>query len=107
MGGIVAKYIPLLDTYVNGTIQNIITLSTPHKDPPFALSRSLKSFYTTLKSTWKTSHSSPNSTIAMTCVAGGTRDTVLDSSLTYVYDSCDPSKTTSVFSCNYLPCFLD
>lgn len=45
MGGIVARLAPYLPNYVPGSIDTIITLSTPHAFPPVPIDRSLEGVY--------------------------------------------------------------
>lgn len=99
MGGIVAKYMPMLDNYIKESIEVIFTLSTPHQEPPFAISLELTRFYVHLNSYWKNNHKYGNlKDVSLVSIAGGSRDYVLDSQLTSLDSIADESKSISVFS---------
>ena len=84
MGGIVARMMPLLANYRNGSITDIITLSTPHREVALPLQRNMYQLMKHVNSEWKTLHGKSESVlqdITLTSIAGGNRDTVLDSSM--------------------------
>ena len=84
MGGIVARMMPLLDNYRNQSVEDIITLSTPHKEVPLPLQRQMTSMMAKLNYQWRLKHGVAETqleNITLTSIAGGNRDTVLDSIL--------------------------
>ncbi|KAJ3237940.1 GPI inositol deacylase [Chytriomyces hyalinus] len=53
MGGIVAKSLFSLDNYVNGSVESIITLATPHAHPPIAIEGNMALLYAHLDRFWR------------------------------------------------------
>lgn len=100
MGGIVARYLPLLPNFQKNSVIDIFTLSSPHMEAPIALSRSLDAFYKNLNAYWYLNHRDGGAleNMTLTSIAGGTRDTTLDSQLTYLEGVSDPKRTIDVFS---------
>ncbi|KAJ3062074.1 GPI inositol deacylase [Podochytrium sp. JEL0797] len=52
MGGVVAKSLFGMDNYVDGSVENVITLATPHLDPPIAVERGMVALYEELEGYW-------------------------------------------------------
>jgi PGAP1-like protein len=99
MAGVIARYMPTMDNYQPGSIENIFTLATPHKEAPVPLSRDITGFYSQLNMFWSLNHNNGSlKDIALVSIAGGTRDTTLDSTLTSLDGISDPKKTIGVFS---------
>ncbi|KAL5035869.1 hypothetical protein BDEG_23781 [Batrachochytrium dendrobatidis JEL423] len=111
MGGFVARLIPLLeDLYPNslldsavfapaGTIQSIITLSSPHNRPPVPLSMHIDALYTHVNRIWSNSINTisiQNTTVVS--IASGRKDTVLNSELTHIKGIVDPSRGFGVYA---------
>ncbi|KAI8897693.1 PGAP1-like protein-domain-containing protein [Globomyces pollinis-pini] len=92
MGGIVARHLFTLPNYTPHSILNIITLSSPHKEPPINFYRSMMSFYSDLNGFWRDEHRVNGilENVTIVAIAGGTRDVVLDSSLTQIYNVLNP-----------------
>ncbi|KAI8903193.1 hypothetical protein EDD86DRAFT_250600 [Gorgonomyces haynaldii] len=89
MGGIVARYMLQLSNYKNN-ILNIVTLATPHREPPFYLRRDMFEFYNSLRNTL-------NQT-TLVSVAGGTRDTLIDSGLSHTDTIFGPKHAFTVYT---------
>lgn len=96
MGGVVARAIPLLNDYTHDSIMCILTLSSPHADPPLVLNYALESWYRTLNDKWRTSEQLAN--ITMVSIASGSRDLILYSGLTHLDDIIKPEQGFSVYS---------
>ncbi|KAJ3261327.1 GPI inositol-deacylase [Boothiomyces macroporosus] len=95
MGGIVARSIPKLKNYQPGTIKDIFTLSSPHKEAPIPITRSIVKLYRNLNTFWRQEHRDGGGleNITFVSIAGGSRDTILDSDTTYINSFADPSRS--------------
>jgi hypothetical protein len=100
MGGIVARNMMTLSNYQPGSVLDIITLSTPHREPPIPLYRPLGQMYSDLNTFWRLEHRSNGKTanISLISIGGGTRDTILDSSLTDVSLFANPNASIHTYS---------
>jgi pimeloyl-ACP methyl ester carboxylesterase len=98
MGGIVARKIPLLDTYLEGSISIIITLASPHYEPPFALNRAIYLFYQHLNNEWRQGSQLKLRNITIVSIASGNRDLVLYSGLTHLDGIVEESRGFTVYS---------
>ena len=101
MGGIVARMMPLLENYRNGTIQDIITLSTPHREVALPLQRDMHKMMQQLNQDWILLHGKENSVledVTLTSIAGGNRDTVLDSAIVDLTTIANKSLSNFYFS---------
>ncbi|KAJ3324411.1 GPI inositol deacylase [Boothiomyces sp. JEL0866] len=100
MGGIVARYIPTLESYNVGKIKDIFTLSSPHREAPIPISRSMVNLYRNLNNYWKSEHREGRllENITFVSVAGGSRDTILDSDTTFIHHFADPTRSFHGFS---------
>jgi hypothetical protein len=83
MGGIATKKALILDSQrlestPNGTSWTLMTIATPHSDPPIPLSHALMSFYKKLQQDWDNKMSSSSVIVSF---AGGSLDTTLNSEL--------------------------
>jgi hypothetical protein len=84
MGGIVAREIFLLPSYKKDRILNLVTLSTPHLEPPAALDRYMNDLYTRLNQYWLLNSLKGGTleNLFMISIAGGNRDRMVDAGLT-------------------------
>jgi hypothetical protein len=100
MGGIVARQVFLLPQFQPGTIKDVITLATPHKEAPVPLYRSMISLYTTLNSYWNENHRPGRKleNVTLVSIGGGTRDTTLDSELTEIHEISHSSLSLHLYS---------
>jgi hypothetical protein len=100
MGGIVARHMMTLSNYQPGTILDIITLSTPHKEAPIPLYRPMGKLYSELNSFWQQEHREEGkiANISLVSIGGGTRDTVLDSSLTDISQFANSNASLHTYS---------
>lgn len=84
MGGVVARTLPTLDNYIPGSVNTIITLSTPHVYPPLTFDRDVTQLYDLVNQWWRyTDHG-----IALVSIAGGHNDLLVLPDTTIV-DSFD------------------
>ncbi|EGG05789.1 uncharacterized protein MELLADRAFT_87688 [Melampsora larici-populina 98AG31] len=82
MGGIVARKMLLMPNHINGTINTIISLSTPHTIPPITLDRGLETVYEDINKLWReaylgTSRISHLQDLVMASISGSTSDTTV------------------------------
>lgn len=82
MGGIVARKMLLMPNHINGTINTIISLSTPHTIPPITLDRGLETVYEDINKLWReaylgTSRSTDLQDLVMASISGSTSDTTV------------------------------
>ncbi|KAI8927024.1 PGAP1-like protein-domain-containing protein [Entophlyctis helioformis] len=103
MGGFVARLIPVQaalmpdSPFRKGSIEAILTLSSPHNHPPAPLSRGMANLYRTVNQQWRSmAPSVANITIAS--VAGGRKDLILNSVLTELDGVVDPSRGVHTYS---------
>ena len=90
MGGIVVK-----DALIKLNDQKswtLISIATPHKMPPFSISRQLLSLFSRLNSEWHQKMSAST----LISISGGVLDTLISSDLTKVLDSLDMYTTGMV-----------
>ncbi|QSL66694.1 hypothetical protein MERGE_001078 [Pneumocystis wakefieldiae] len=90
MGGIVIRAMVMMPNYLSGSINTIITLSTPHLLPPILSDRKMKSIYDSVNKFWLQSYfnkneSNPLSAVSLISITGGNLDTMVSS------DYCDVS----------------
>ena len=90
MGGMVARVIPTLQNYIFGSINTIITLSTPHAVAPVTFDGDILKIYQNTNDYWRaqfvdeTSFFSTNMTLVS--ITGGILDTVLPADYASVQD---------------------
>ncbi|EMR10828.1 hypothetical protein PNEG_00974 [Pneumocystis murina B123] len=90
MGGIVIRAMVMMPNYLSGSINTIITLSTPHLLPPILSDRKMKSIYDSVNKFWLQSYfhkneSNPLHAVSLISITGGNLDTMVSS------DYCDVS----------------
>ncbi|KTW30237.1 hypothetical protein T552_00715 [Pneumocystis carinii B80] len=90
MGGIVIRTMVMMPNYLSGSINTIITLSTPHLLPPILSDRKMKSIYDSVNKFWLQSYfhkneSNPLHAVSLISITGGNLDTMVSS------DYCDVS----------------
>ncbi|KAJ3025267.1 UNVERIFIED_CONTAM: GPI inositol deacylase [Siphonaria sp. JEL0065] len=88
MGGIVAKSLFTMPNYINGSVNSIITLATPHAHPPVAIEQNMVDLYTSLNKFWASQYDGSQITgqhldfnsLMLLSIAGGERDAMIQSS---------------------------
>ncbi|KAI8836685.1 PGAP1-like protein-domain-containing protein [Chytriomyces cf. hyalinus JEL632] len=106
MGGIVAKSLFSLDNYVNGSVESIITLATPHAYPPIAVESNMAMLYTHLDRFWRKQFAReiygekhPDfERLLLVSIASGERDSMVLSSLSGVDHIIPESHGFTAFS---------
>jgi pimeloyl-ACP methyl ester carboxylesterase len=101
MGGIIARSIFNHPNYPSGSVNTIITLSTPHMQPPAPFSRQIANLYASTNEFWRTSSTQadgPLANVALLSIAGGTSDTMIDSDTTHLHGLAPSSHGLSVFT---------
>ncbi|KAG0148326.1 hypothetical protein CROQUDRAFT_655026 [Cronartium quercuum f. sp. fusiforme G11] len=83
MGGIVARKMIRMPNYVNGSINTIISISTPHTLPPTTLDRGIETVYNDINQFWRKSYFErsplPNvlKDLLLVSISGSTSDTTV------------------------------
>ncbi|KTW30967.1 uncharacterized protein T551_01519 [Pneumocystis jirovecii RU7] len=90
MGGIVVRVMMTMPNYLSGSINTIITLSTPHLLPPILFDRKMKDIYDSVNKFWSYSYfykneSNPLNSVSLVSITGGNLDIMVSS------DYCDVS----------------
>lgn len=97
MGGLVARAVPLLKSYTEGSIDTMITLSTPHREHPLFVDSSLYSFYNTINTEWIT-RKDKFKDMAVISIGNGFRDTMIRSDATNLQGIIGEENSFSVSS---------
>ncbi|KAJ1674005.1 GPI inositol deacylase, partial [Spiromyces aspiralis] len=91
MGGMVARTAFMLPKHLDGSVDTIITLSTPHNFPPVALEQHIYDMYHEVNAFWRhgmalnNSHRAPDlRDIALVSVVGGNLDGMINSDFAYI-----------------------
>ncbi|KAI9331133.1 GPI inositol-deacylase PGAP1-like protein, partial [Zopfochytrium polystomum] len=103
MGGIVARSLLRMPNYTPGSVASIFTKATPHKAPPIAASRRMHDYYRSLNEFWAArlrvdGTSAESRSLMLVSLAGGTRDTMIDSRLTDVSEIVGGANGFSAFA---------
>ncbi|OQR87051.1 GPI inositol-deacylase [Achlya hypogyna] len=80
MGGIAVRTAMTLPNYRPGSIRTIVTLSTPHVQPPFPLDTKMHGVYGAINDAWRAFRPAFDDVVVVS-VAGGHKDLVIHSSL--------------------------
>ncbi|KDO25225.1 hypothetical protein SPRG_09474 [Saprolegnia parasitica CBS 223.65] len=90
MGGIAVRTAMTLPNYMPNSILTMVTLSTPHMQPPFPLDSKMAGVYASVNSAWRAFANSCNESactnpvfedVVVVSIAGGHKDFVIHSSL--------------------------
>ncbi|KAJ1917274.1 GPI inositol deacylase [Mycoemilia scoparia] len=87
MGGMVARTSLTLKNHVPGSINTLLTLSTPHNFPPAALEYHIHSMYKAVNTFWRIGYSNSDNAlkdVAVVSVAGGNLDGMINSDFSYI-----------------------
>jgi GPI inositol-deacylase len=90
MGGIVARTVLVTSKYQTGSVNTVITMSTPHARPPVAFDADIVSLYDMINDYWRMSYLSsdegfnPLAQTTLISIAGGGLDTTVPSDYTSV-----------------------
>lgn len=108
MGGIVARVLPTLENYVPGSINTIVTLSSPHSAAPLTFDGDILKIYLAIDRFWYDAFSNdPNSlglahlrlhNVSLVSITGGQLDSILPADYTTLGFLVPPSNGFSVYS---------
>ncbi|KAJ1927309.1 GPI inositol deacylase [Tieghemiomyces parasiticus] len=103
MGGVVARTAVTLSNYHPGSVNTILTLSSPHLSPPAALESYVDNLYRTTNEFWIREFNRPVSEsllddMALVSIAGGNLDAMVGSDLAFVDTSVPPNHGFTVFT---------
>ncbi|CCE66185.1 hypothetical protein TPHA_0P00270 [Tetrapisispora phaffii CBS 4417] len=102
MGGMVARIIPGLQNYVYGSINTIITLSTPHGAAPVTFDGDILKIYQTTNEYWIQQYKDENSffskNMSLFSITGGILDDVLPADYVFVKDFLPEENGFSTFT---------
>ncbi|KAJ2162574.1 GPI inositol deacylase [Coemansia sp. RSA 552] len=99
MGGVVARTAVTLPNYVEGSIQALFTLSTPHNSPTASLEGHVDEVYDHVNQFWR--HGFANGTlssVSLVSIAGGNLDSMINSDYTFVGSLAPHQNSLSVLS---------
>jgi pimeloyl-ACP methyl ester carboxylesterase len=101
MGGLVARGVFNHPNYPANSVNTVITLSTPHVQPPAPFSRHLERIYADTNEFWRASFAAaPNllAEVSILSIAGGTSDSMIDSDTTHLDGIAPQTNCLSVFT---------
>lgn len=108
MGGIVARVLPTLPNYVPGSINTIVTLSSPHSAAPLTFDGDISKIYLAIDRFWYDAFNpGPNSlglayqrlhNVSLVSITGGLLDNVLPADYTTLGFLVPPSNGFAVFT---------
>lgn len=102
MGGMVARTIVTLPTYRNGSVETIITLSTPHVVPALTFDSDVMSLYDEVNRFWRNGFSENGTStldnVVLISIAGGHSDRMVPSDYADVASIVPPSHGFSTFT---------
>lgn len=101
MGGFVARTIFTMPNYVSGSVNTIITLSTPHYRAPAPVDFLLTQTYTTVNEFWHKNLGDPQSIlsdVSLVSIAGGNMDKMVSSDLSHLGSKFSQQHGMTVFT---------
>lgn len=98
MGGIVARTMFTMYNYQHGTINTVITMSTPHMLPPAPFDWKISQLYDDIHRFWQEKVSSVLKDVAIVSIAGGTLDNTVCSDSTNIESIIPATHGFTVFS---------
>ncbi|KAG0368927.1 GPI inositol deacylase [Gamsiella multidivaricata] len=101
MGGIVARTIFTMDSYLPGSVSTILTLATPHMVPPLALDYEITEIYERIETFWNRGYEGPHSPLAnvsLVSILGGNQDITVNSDAGNIHHIVPQSHGFSVFT---------
>jgi glycosylphosphatidylinositol deacylase len=101
MGGIVARTLVTLPNYIPGSINTILTLSTPHTLPPLTFDHDITVIYDKVNQYWRRAfgtETGPLSNMLLISITGGQSDNMVPSDYTTVSSIVPPTHGFTVFS---------
>ncbi|KAF8977835.1 GPI inositol deacylase [Entomortierella lignicola] len=101
MGGIVARTLFIMDNFVAGSVNTILTLATPHMVPPLALDYTITDIYDKIEEFWIRGYESPQAALAnvsLVSIMGGNQDITVNSDAGNIHYIVPQSHGFSVFT---------
>ncbi|KAG0053764.1 GPI inositol deacylase [Gryganskiella cystojenkinii] len=102
MGGIVARTIFVQENYLQGSVNTILTIATPHMAAPIALDSQITDIYTEIESFWRAGYQGTGGgalkDVSLVSVMGGNLDITVNSEAGNVQHIIPPSHGFSVFT---------
>ncbi|KAF9198795.1 GPI inositol deacylase [Haplosporangium sp. Z 27] len=101
MGGIVARTLFIMDNFVAGSVNTILTLATPHMVPPLALDYTITDIYDKIEEFWIKGYESPQAALAnvsLVSIMGGNQDITVNSDAGNIHYIVPQSHGFSVFT---------
>ncbi|KAK3841422.1 MAG: PGAP1-like protein-domain-containing protein [Linnemannia gamsii] len=101
MGGVIARSIFTTDNYIQGSVNAILTVASPHMIPPIALDDEISAAYDRIEDFWthgfQTSHS-PLANVSLVSIMGGNLDITVNSDSGNIHHLVPQSHGFSVFT---------
>ncbi|CAH7671101.1 PGAP1-like protein-domain-containing protein [Phakopsora pachyrhizi] len=104
MGGIVARRMMTMANYIDGSINTIISMSSPHLMPPITFDNQMEMIYRDLNNFWRRSYwdsdlsQSPLRDVVLVVISGGASDTTISSDAASLLSLAPPSHSLSFFT---------
>ncbi|CCD26096.2 Bst1p NDAI_0G03190 [Naumovozyma dairenensis CBS 421] len=102
MGGMVARVMPTLRNHIHGSINSIITLSTPHGAAPVTFDGDILKIYKKTNDYWRAQYADKDSFfskhVSLISITGGILDTVLPADYAMVSDLIPPENGFTTFT---------
>lgn len=109
MGGIVARVLPTLPNYIPGSINTIMTLSSPHSAAPLTFDGDILKVYLAVDRFWHEAFNSPSSlvpgiayerlhNVSLISITGGALDSILPADYTTLGFLVPPTNGFTVFT---------
>lgn len=96
MGGLILRAVIIQPNYKQGSLNTIITLSTPHREHNYVYDPSLAYFYFHLNNQWRNLSNSNGLDVAVISISGGFRDNLIRMDNTLLTDLIKPSNGFSI-----------
>ncbi|KAL1915161.1 uncharacterized protein VTP21DRAFT_7642 [Calcarisporiella thermophila] len=99
MGGIVARAMFLMSNYQHGTINTILTMSTPHVLPPATFDQAISDIYREITQYWRTGYATGAMLdVVLVSVVGGNLDEIVASDTAVIEDLVPAENGFTVFT---------
>lgn len=96
MGGLILRAVIIQPSYKPGSLNTIITLSTPHREHNYVYDPSLAYFYFHLNNQWRNLSNTNHLDVAVISISGGFRDNLIRMDNTLLTDLIRPTNGFSV-----------
>lgn len=96
MGGFVARTLFTMPNHLNGSVNTLITLATPHVKPPHPSDYEMVSTYRNVNSWWRANDARENNEISLVSITGGNLDKLISSESTILDSILQPTNMLSL-----------